>query len=491
MSRTATAPAEIAAERIASVVGDVVDIRRQIASLQAREARALAEAAAIAKEWADAEASQSDADFAHRSVAAELAAALRVSDRTVQRQLGESARMVDVFPETTTALAAGRISLAHAKAIVEAGDRITEPELIAEYESSILPYAEAETVTRLRPVAKRRAQWFLNETIRERHVAAATSRAVQVRDLDDGMAELQVTGPAVIIHGIHDRLTQMAREVADADAQAIRDAREAARAATRESSAEDARAAKREGSAEDARAAKRGGSADESKRATTDDAQRPTAHVDELLNARRTLDAIRADLLADLLLASDPVAHIGTRDTGLGSIRATVQVTVPVLTLLDSPVDDPFDSIALAGNGPIDPDTARELARHAPGWDRILTHPISAAVLAVDRYQPTKKMRRLLAVRDQHCRFPGCRQSTARSDVDHTIDWAHGGKTAVSNLAHLCRRHHTLKHHTPWSVTQKPGGVMEWISPAGRVYPDHSSSGVHFATDAEFDPAPF
>ncbi|MEJ1155164.1 HNH endonuclease signature motif containing protein [Microbacterium marmarense] len=467
MSRTATAPAEIASERLASVVRDVVDIRRQIAGLQAREARALAEAAAIAKEWADAEASQSDADFAHRSVAAELAAALRVSDRTVQRQLGESARMVEVFPETTSALAAGRISLAHAKAIVEAGDRITEPELIAEYESSILPYAEAETVTRLRPVAKRRAQWFLNETIRERHVAAATSRAVQVRDLDDGMAELHVTAPAVIIHGIHDRLTQMAREVSDADAQAINDAREAARAA------------KREGPAEDAQ------------RAATDEAQRATAHVAELLNARRSLDAIRADLLADLLLASDPVAHIGTRDTGLASIRATVQVTVPVLTLLDSPVDDPFDSIALAGHGPIDPDTARELARHAPGWDRILTHPISAAVLAVDRYQPTKKMRRLLAVRDQHCRFPGCRQSTARSDIDHTIDWAHGGKTAVSNLAHLCRRHHTLKHHTPWTVVQKPGGVMEWTSPTGRTYPDHSSSGVHFATDAEFDPAPF
>ncbi|MEV8266960.1 DUF222 domain-containing protein [Microbacterium sp. NPDC076911] len=483
MSRTAAAPAERATARLASVVRDVVEIRRQIAGLQAREARALAEAGAIAKEWADAEASQSDADFAHRSVAAELAAALRVSDRTVQRQIGESERMVEVFPETTTALAAGRVTLAHAKAIVEAGDRITEPELIAEYESSILPYAEAETVTRLRPVAKRRAQWFLNETIRERHVAAAVSRAVQVRDLDDGMAELQVTGPAVIIHGIHDRLTQMAREVADADAQAIRDARDAARLAKQEAT----HATKQEAT----HAAKQEAAHAATKEASAGGVQRATAYVDELRSARRSLDAIRADLLADLLLASDPVAHIGTRDTGLGSIRATVQVTVPVLTLLDSPVDDPFDSIALAGHGPIDPDTARELARHAPAWDRILTHPISAAVLAVDRYQPTKKMRRLLAVRDQHCRFPGCRQSTARSDVDHTVDWAHGGKTAVSNLAHLCRRHHTLKHHTPWRVTQKPDGIMEWTSPTGRVYPDHSSSGVHFATDAECDPAPF
>ena len=81
--------------------------------------------------------------------------------------------------------------------------------------------------------------------------------------------------------------------------------------------------------------------------------------------------------------------------------------------------------------------------------------------------------------------------STSRSDADHTIDFQFGGPTEVSNLAHLCRRHHTLKHQTPWSVVQKRGGVLEWTSPTGRVYPDHPSSGVHFSVDAEFDPAPF
>jgi hypothetical protein len=35
------------------------------------------------------------------------------------------------------------------------------------------------------------------------------------------------------------------------------------------------------------------------------------------------------------------------------------------------------------------------------------------------------------------------------------------------------------------------GGVLEWTSPTGRCYPDHSAAAVHFATDAEFDPAPF
>ncbi|WP_137843755.1 HNH endonuclease signature motif containing protein [Microbacterium sp. 2FI] len=470
MTKTATTPAEVAAARLAPVVAEVVEIRQQIATLQAREARALARADEIADEWADAEAAQSDAEFAHRSVAAELASALRVSDRTVQRQLADAERLVSGFPATTAALEAGRISLAHARVIVDAGDRITEPALIAEYESSILTYAEAESASRLRPVAKRRAQWFLNESIRERHAAAAATRATQVYDLDDSMAALNITGPAVLIHGIHDRITRMAREVADAEAQAIRNAREAVKVA------------------EGAERAAAGTSAADPARTRADQARE---HLDELVATRRSLDAIRVDLAADLLLAGDPVAHVGASHTNLGAIRATVQITVPVLTLIDSPVDDPFDAITLAGHGPIDPETARELTRTAPGWDRILTHPISGAVLAVDRYRPTKKMRRTLAVRDQHCRFPGCRQSTARSDLDHTIDWQSGGKTNVANLGHLCRRHHTLKHHTPWTVAQKAGGVLEWTSPTGAVYPDHPAAGVQFATDSEFDPAPF
>ena len=479
MTGTATAPDQVAAARLAPVVTEVVDIRRQIAQLQAREARALAHAGEIADAWAAAEENMSTADLPRRSVSAELATALRVSDRTVQRQIGEAERMVEMFPETVRSLGAGRISLAHARVIVEAGDRIEHPELAAEYENSVLGYAEAESASRLRPIARRRAQWFLNETIRERHAKAAATRSVQVHDLDDGMAELQVTGPAVIIHGVHDRLTRMARDVAEADAEAIRNARDAVQAAVKAERAESRNGAEPTGS---------GAKTERNEQSAVDRAE---AHLDELLAARRVLDAIRVDLLADMLLTAAPDAHIGTTATGLGAIQAHVQVTIPVLTLLDSPADAPFEAVTLAGHGPIDPDTARELARNAPGWDRILTHPISGEVLGVDRYQASSQMRRTLDVRDQHCRFPGCRLPAAVCDLDHTLDWQFGGTTTVSNLSHLCRRHHTLKHQTPWTVVQKPGGVLEWTSPTGRVYPDHPVSSVQFVTDAEFDPAPF
>ncbi|MBN9155445.1 MAG: HNH endonuclease, partial [Microbacterium sp.] len=86
--------------------------------------------------------------------------------------------------------------------------------------------------------------------------------------------------------------------------------------------------------------------------------------------------------------------------------------------------------------------------------------------------------------RDKHCRFPGCRQPTWRCDIDHTKDAAHGGETRICNLAHLCRRHHILKHHTPWRVRQLPDGVLEWTSPTGRIYRDIPTPPVTFTPSA-------
>ncbi|MGB3373596.1 MAG: HNH endonuclease signature motif containing protein, partial [Microbacterium sp.] len=58
------------------------------------------------------------------------------------------------------------------------------------------------------------------------------------------------------------------------------------------------------------------------------------------------------------------------------------------------------------------------------------------------------------------------------SDLDHTKDAAFGGPTSDDNLSALCRRHHVLKHHTPWHVTQLDDGLLEWSSPTGHVYID-------------------
>ncbi len=414
-STASLAPDARAIARLDVLVPQLADVEKQIAALQARKARLLAQADEVATQWADAGRSCSDADFAHRTVAAEIAALWRVSDRTVQHHLDDATTLVTRFPATLASLAAGKISRFHAKIIADAGARIERPEMRAEFEDAILPYAEAESASRLTPVAKRRAEWFLETTIAERHAVARAKRRVAVVDLDDGMAEVSFVTDAVLAHGVYDRVSQMARDVSEAEKHT---------AATIENDS---------------------------------DAPADCESGAEPMVTPRTLDQIRVDLLVDLLLASDPVGHVGTTDTGLGAIRATVQVTVPVLTLLDDRVADPFEAVTLGGFGPIDADTARSLAATAPGWDRILTHPISGAVLGVDRYQPSKEMRRHLQVRDQHCRFPGCRMSTRRSDADHTIDFQFGGPTEVSNLAHLCRT-------TPHAETSDPvvSGAETW-----------------------------
>lgn len=172
----------------------------------------------------------------------------------------------------------------------------------------------------------------------------------------------------------------------------------------------------------------------------------------------RTLDQLRADAVADILTGrTDPATEP----------RVTVGVLVPVLTLLgqsDAPA-------TLEGRIPIDSETARRLAVQAPSFRRILTHPVSGTVLDVDRtsYRVPADLARLLALRDVTCRHPGCGRPAKRCDIDHTIDWAKGGTTSVRNLAHLSRRHHTLKHRTRWKVEQRPDGTIRWTSPTGFV----------------------
>ncbi|MCR2813858.1 13E12 repeat family protein [Microbacterium sp. zg.Y1084] len=170
--------------RLGEVLPDLIGVREQVARLQAREARLLAQADGIVEDWvADAGLQRrSEADMPHRIAATEIAAAWRVSDRTVQRQISEAATLVNDYPATLASLEAGRISLAHARVIVGNGAIITQRVLRAEYEDAVLPYAESEAATRLAPICRRRAEWYADVTHRRaapavQHPAVATTRA--------------------------------------------------------------------------------------------------------------------------------------------------------------------------------------------------------------------------------------------------------------------------------------------------------------------------
>ena len=178
-------------------------------------------------------------------------------------------------------------------------------------------------------------------------------------------------------------------------------------------------------------------------------APRPTP-IDSSTNSARPIRCVPTPPAT--CCSTDPSTPSRRWPTPISRVRPSVHVTVPVLTLIGES-DAPG---LLDGYGPIDADTARRLAARAPSFTRILTHPVSGTVLDVDRrsYRPPADLERWLQVRDGTCRFPGCNRAARRSDIDHTLDWNDGERTAFDNLAHLCAAHHHLKHETSWSVRQ-------------------------------------
>ncbi len=352
-------------------------------------------------------------------------------------------------------------------AIVDAGHPVPV-ERRGEFDVFAVATAEGMSPGRLKTRLAALAERLQPTTITERHRAGRATRNVRVVPGENGMSDLIATLPTVLAVGIYDRLTQQGR--------ALIDARPAASSVPSGAPVEP------------------GVQPAFCPEAVDDGVLRAagTASVDADI---RTVDQVRADILADLLLTAAPDADPTRGDDGLGTlgaIRAKVQVVVPALTMLQ-PGGENLDPAALVGHGPIDAETARAIAEATSlPWDRVITHPITGAVLHVDTYQRTAAIDRYLRARDRHCRWPGCTAPAVRCEVDHTHDAALGGKTEVCNLCHLCQRHHTQKQFTRWKVRQLDGGVLEWTSPTGRVYIDEPlpyPPAVRFVPDPSLPPA--
>ena len=73
-----------------------------------------------------------------------------------------------------------------------------------------------------------------------------------------------------------------------------------------------------------------------------------------------------------------------------------------------------------------------------------------------------------VALRDRTCVFPWCTRPARACDTDHVIPHGQpGGVTCPCNLAPLCRRHHRLKTHSPWTYLVLDPGTFLWTSPHG------------------------
>ncbi|MBT2517850.1 DUF222 domain-containing protein [Streptomyces sp. ISL-90] len=432
----------------------VVELDRVIRAAQAEQFRRIESARALAAEVegvTDA-APFVDREFATRAFVAELATTLVVHEATAGRLVADACRLTGEFPATLDALAGGAICVGRVRSLLEVASTMPA-EHAAEFEAAALGRAPRETPSAFRRRIRRLRERMHPEPLADRQHRARDERRVCFEPVEDGMGWLSL-------------LLEAERGVAImAHLDALADAQQAAAAAQLPT-------AQQLGDAQPLADAAGLGSGFG---AGLDSGPGPGS-PDPRTRAQLTLD-----LAADLLLGRSPsVADESTPNAAspLGVVIPKVYVTVPVLTLLGR-TDEPAE---LDGYGPIDADTSRRLAAHAPSFRRILTHPETGAYLSYGRttYRVPADLAGYLRVREGGCRFPGCSRRAARSDLDHTTDWATGGPTRHDNLAHLCRKHHRLKHNTGWRMTQSPGGDIRWTSPAGREY--------HTTPDQPFTP---
>ncbi|MDQ4214365.1 HNH endonuclease signature motif containing protein [Microbacterium sp. ASV81] len=387
---------------------------------------------------------------------AEVSTALHITRGAAARALGTGWSLRDRFPATLAALADGEIPARHAAVIVAAAGPIdlADGEAHRRYEEQVLPYAAAETAARTEAYAKSVVAAVAPETVVERHERAREDRRLVLTDYDDGNSLFGVITSTPLAHAAFDRATRIAREIRTIAA------------------------ASACGGFTGPNAPRPGEEPTDAQFERLTEFESIVADLGEPLADERTLDQIRADVVTDVLLtgSGDVLA-----ENGLDGVRGTVQVTVAATTLAgldDRPAE--FD-----GHGPIHPDIARELATTAGQWERLFQDP-RGMLSHTDTYAPTGRMRRHLRARDRHCRFPGCRMPAKLCEIDHTFDHAKGGPTEIGNLSCLCAGHHALKHpdlddRWRWTARQKPGGVIVWTSPTGRIYCDAPPPRVQFA----------
>jgi hypothetical protein len=175
---------------------------------------------------------------------------------------------------------------------------------------------------------------------------------------------------------------------------------------------------------------------------------RPPADGDERSPAQR-----RADAMIDLARRQ--------LDSGMlpetGGQKPHITVNVQMATLAKEP-GSPAAEMEWS-QFPIPAETARRIA-----CDCSLTPIVDGEPYERSRVVPGA-MRRALAARDKHCRFPGCDLPPAWTDAHHIQHWADGGPTKLFNLILMCRRHHRLLHEGRWRLIKAGDGVLQAVPP--------------------------
>jgi hypothetical protein len=135
--------------------------------------------------------------------------------------------------------------------------------------------------------------------------------------------------------------------------------------------------------------------------------------------------------------------------------------------------DDPVAHLE-RGNSVVSVEQVRTWCGHPDA--QVVVKPLLdlARCVEVDSDLVPDRVAEQVALRDRTCVFPWCTRPARRCrpddhscDADHVRPRSRGGPTCSCNLASLCRRHHRLKTHSPWTYLVVDPGSYLWTSPHG------------------------
>jgi hypothetical protein len=462
---------------------------KQIAYLHAVQARALSRFAA----HRPGNPGQIVSDFA----ADEIALATCWTRATAGARLNLALTLTGRLPATLDALADGRIDLRRAQRLAEVTDPLPAA-LARQVEDEVLPHAGEHNSSQLARAARQAIAHLDPAGAEARHQTRRQDRRVELRPLDDAMAELRAILPAPQAVSIHRRLSAFARAAAPGDPRTMDQRRadtlidlllptptttigstaadtaanghtetptsdQPAHTTTANGETASNTASTAHNDTTDPKAATRTASAGTTSE-TTAGHTTTNGHTDTATDSGSTP-------ATDHTPAGSTTSHTTTNHTASSHAASRapaagtqVQVIVPATTLLG--LDD--QPAELAGYGPIPASLARELAADAT-WRRLLTDPVTGTLLdtGTTGYRPPAAMVRYVRARDRTCIFPGCHRPADTCDIDHRTPYP-AGATTPHNLACLCRHHHRLKHQAGWTLTRTPDGTHTWTTPTGR-----------------------
>ena len=426
--------------------------------------------------------------------AAEVAARLRLPHRQALGRLADAVFLVDRLPATLAALEAGVITPAHAGALVDLLEPVSEGTR-AQVEAAALERAGTQTVDNLRARTRRIIAEVDAAAALRRLVEAPKGRKVALYADDDGMATLAAHLPGPVARACSETLTAHA-QACEVDQDGNRDPRSL-------------------------------------------DQRRVDCLADLILRPHGDRPPVQIDLT--VVAGTDTLTGFGPGADRPGEVDGDL-VPAPVVRelahafgLMPRPASRPAapaaheaPSVDWTETGPVPGDaeteariTSCEAAERAAAADlatavraerqqalerllaarrltgtalahrpRIaLVDQLSGTLLALtdavelrqaattgmglgpppatDAYRPPDPLGRFVRLRDRRCRFPGCRARARCADLDHQTPHPHG-PTAHDNLACLCEHHHRLSHQAPgWALRRDDRGGLVWTLPGG------------------------